>query len=137
MIVSAPGRKNRGARTHALTEFVDIYPSLCELSGLETPGHCEGTSFVPLIENPGRKWKSAAFSQYPRGKVMGYSVRTKRYRYTEWQDRKTKKPLARELYDHVNDPGENANIAGKAQMEDIVERLSRVLNAGYKDARPK
>ena len=137
MIVSAPGRKKRGARTDALTEFVDIYPSLCELSGLDTPGHCEGTSFVPLIENPGRSWKSAAFSQYPRGKVMGYSVRTKRYRYTEWQDRKTKKPLARELYDHKEDPGENANIADKSRMKDIVEQLSLVLNAGYKHARPK
>jgi len=137
MIVSAPGQKKRGARTDALTEFVDIYPSLCELSGLDTPRHCEGTSFVPLIENPARSWKTAAFSQYPRGKVMGYSMRTERYRYTEWQDRKTKKPLARELYDHVNDPAENANIAGKARMGDIVERLSLMLNAGYKHARPK
>jgi len=70
-------------------EFVDIYPTLCELYGLDQPKHLEGTSTVPLLDNPGQPWKRAAFSQYPGGEVMGYSMRTNRYRYTEWRNLKS------------------------------------------------
>ena len=84
MIFSAPGQKAAGAKTDALVEFVDIYPTLCELCGLPLPDGLEGTSLVPLLDEPDRPWKTAAFSQYPRGKAMGYSMRTDRYRYTEW-----------------------------------------------------
>ncbi|MHC4411890.1 MAG: sulfatase, partial [Planctomycetota bacterium] len=100
MILSVPGMKTAGRRTWALTEYVDVYPTLCEVCGLSVPGHLEGRSMAPLLEDPARPWKKAAFSQYPRGKVMGYSMRTERFRYTEWKDRETGKVLARELYDH-------------------------------------
>ncbi len=66
LIVSAPGLKSAGKSSNALVEFVDIYPTLCELAGLSLPKHLEGTSFVPVLKNPDRKWKSAAFSPYPR-----------------------------------------------------------------------
>lgn len=56
---------SRGRKTDALVEFVDIYPSLCELAGLPLPSHLEGLSFKPLIENPQTPWKIAAFSQFP------------------------------------------------------------------------
>ncbi|MHC4542501.1 MAG: sulfatase-like hydrolase/transferase, partial [Planctomycetota bacterium] len=88
MILSVPGMKTPGRRTKALTEYVDIYPTLCEACGLALPGHLEGLSMMPLLHHPDRQWKKAAFSQYPRGKVMGYTMRTRRFRYTEWQDRK-------------------------------------------------
>lgn len=135
MIVSAPKQK-RNIRTRALTEFVDIYPGLCELAGLAVPAHCEGTSFVPLIDDPGRPWKSAAFSQYPRGKVMGYTMRTDRWRYTEWQERSTGEVMARELYDQNTDPQENKNIAAAEEMKPIVAQLSAKLKAGWQAARP-
>jgi arylsulfatase A-like enzyme len=135
MIVSAPNRK-RSIRTRALTEFVDIYPSLCDLAGLTVPAHCEGTSFAPLLDKPDRPWKAAAFSQYPRGKVMGYTMRTDRYRYTEWQDRKTGEALARELYDHDVDPSENKNIAAEEDMKKTVAELAAKLKAGWQAARP-
>lgn len=136
MIISVPDQKNKGAKTTALTEFVDIYPSLCEVCSLEVPEHLEGKSFTPLINNPNRKWKKAAFSQYPRGKVMGYSMRTDRYRYTEWQDRKTGKVVARELYDHQKDKAENENIAESPQMKSTVINLSKMLKGGWKNALP-
>src|SRR5687768_16882371 len=78
MLISVPGQKTAGAKTDALVEFVDIYPTLAELAGLQPTDGLEGTSFAPLIADPTRPWKSAAFSQYPRqgGQVMGYSMRT-------------------------------------------------------------
>ncbi|MGB5667902.1 MAG: sulfatase [Maribacter sp.] len=58
-------KENRGKKTNALVELVDIYPTLCELTGISLPGHLEGQSFVPLLTNPELDWKEAAFSQFP------------------------------------------------------------------------
>ncbi len=125
MIVSAPGFEG-GARTPALTEFVDIFPSLCELSGLAVPAHLHGKSFVPLMRDPSQPWKDVIYSRY----FNGESVRTDRYLYTEWL--KDGKPYARMLYDHVTDPDENVNIAGKPENQQRVKRLSRRLEEGRK-----
>jgi len=57
--------ENRGKKTDALVELVDIYPTLCDLAGVSQPGHLEGQSFVPLLHNPKQNWKTAAFSQFP------------------------------------------------------------------------
>jgi arylsulfatase A-like enzyme len=127
MILSVPGMSTAGRRTKALTEYVDIYPTLCEACGLSVPEHLEGRSMMPLVKDPDRPWKTAAFSQYPRGKVMGYSMRTARFRYTEWQDRTTGAVLARELYDHEKDPQENVNAAADPAYAGDVERLARKL----------
>jgi len=140
MIFSAPGQKNRGAKTDALSEFVDIYPTLCELCGLEIPEGVEGTSLAPVMNDPNRSWKKAAFSQYPRRPaknqyVMGYSMKTDRYRYTEWAQ-KDKEPIGLELYDHKNDPDENINIAHRPQNKELVAKLSKMLKAGWKAALP-
>ncbi|MDQ3440153.1 MAG: sulfatase, partial [Planctomycetota bacterium] len=140
LIVSVPsGHAKAGAKTDALVETVDLYPTLCELAGLPRPDGLEGTSLVPLFADPSRAWKPAAFSQYPRegGKVMGYSIRTDRYRYTEWQDAATKKPLATELYDHENDAAETVNLATKEDQAAVMKKLSEQLNAGWKRALPK
>jgi arylsulfatase A-like enzyme len=136
MMISAPGFKG-GQKSNALTEFVDIYPSLCELTGLQRPDHLEGASFVPLMKNPDKAWKKAAFSQYPRGQCMGYSLRTDRYRYTEWLSKDRKTALGRELYDHEKDPAENVNLAGVAEHKATAARLSKMLKAGWKAAQPE
>ncbi|MCP4257987.1 MAG: sulfatase [Planctomycetes bacterium] len=137
MILSVPGMKTAGQRTRALTEYVDIYPTLSELCNLSAPGHLEGLSMVPLLKNPELPWKKAAFSQYPRGKVMGCSMRTKRFRYTEWKNSETGKVMARELYDHRKDPQENVNVAALPEYEENVQRLSRMLKKGWRAALPK
>lgn len=140
LIVRAPNHTRPGAKTNALVEFVDVYPTLTELAGLPARAELEGTSFAPLLEAPDRPWKTAAFSQYPRnvegvGPVMGHSMRTDRYRFTEW--RGTEKDfLARELYDHEADPGENLNLAGMPENQSIVAQLSAELQAGWKGALP-
>ena len=136
LLLSVPGQRNAGKKTQALVEFVDIYPTLCEAAALPLPGHLEGTSMMPLLDDPTRPWKPAAFSQYPRGRIMGYTMRTARWRYTEWIDRRTKKAVARELYDHEADPGENTNVAKRSEHKEAIEKLSKMLKAGWRAAQP-
>jgi len=127
LICSFPGQKTKGSHANGLVEFVDIYPSLCELAGLPLPSHLQGKSFVPLLESPNLPGKDAAFSQFPRGKnIMGYSMRTDRYRYTEWVD-PNKNVTAHELYDHQIDPLENKNVADAAENAGLVKELAGKL----------
>lgn len=138
LVVSVPGQKP--GRTDALVEFVDIYPSLCELCGLPLPSGLEGTSFVPLFENRQRAWKRAAFSQYPRvipgyGRGMGRSMRTRRYRFTEWTVPGTEFQEL-ELYDHKTDPDENVNLANRPDRQELVGKLLEQLHAGWRAALP-
>lgn len=91
---------------------------------------------MSLLDDPQRSWKKAAFSQYPHGKVMGYSMRTERFRYTEWQDRQSGNVMARELYDQEKDPHENVNVAAEPQYEQGIQRLSRMLECGRRAALP-
>jgi arylsulfatase A-like enzyme len=127
LLVSTPDTIGKGLRTRALVEFV---------AGLPIPEHCEGTSFAPLLADPDQPWKRAAFSQYPRRNVMGYTVRTDRYRYTEWQQRDTGEILARELYDHESDPQENVNAATLDANAAVIEGLHGILAEGWQASRP-
>jgi iduronate 2-sulfatase len=136
MILSVPGMKTAGKRTGALTEYVDIYPTLCEACALKIPSHLEGRSMMPLLDDTGRPWKKAAFSQYPRGRIMGYSMRTERFRYTEWRNRKTNKVMARELYDHEKDPQENINAVDQSEYKRDIQRLAGMLRRGWRSALP-
>lgn len=134
MIISVPGQKNPGAKTDALVEFVDIYPTLCELCDVAAPKDLQGKSFAPLLSDPKRPWKKAAFSQYRHG-VMGRSIRTDRYRYTEWGD-PGNELKGIELYDHRTDPAENVNIANLPENKDLAAGLSKMLKAGWREALP-
>lgn len=129
LLIAMPGMKHPGAACDALVEFVDVYPTLCALAGLSAPPDLEGRSFAPLLVDPKQPFKQAAFSQHPRGKnIMGRSMRTDRYRYTEWQDN-SGKAIVRELYDHKTDPEENTNIAGRPENRDLIEKLATQLKA--------
>jgi arylsulfatase A-like enzyme len=137
LILSAPKQPKRGTKTNALVEFVDVYPTLVELAGLAKPDGLEGASLVPLMENPDRTWKSAAFSQYPRaGGIMGHSMRTDRYRFTAW-GKPGEEPSALELYDHQNDPSETENLAKRPDHFALVEKLRAQLKAGWRAALPQ
>jgi iduronate 2-sulfatase len=143
LIISAPQMK-KGQACRKLVELVDMYPTLVELAGLPLPGSLEGTSMVPLLDDPKLSWKKAAFTQFPRPAfykgafdTMGYSVRTERYHYIEWIDAKTAEPTALELYDHSEDPYELVNLAGQKEKRSTVKRLSKLLKGGWKAALPK
>lgn len=133
-IVAAPG-KQQGAVSPRLVELVDLYPTLTQLCGLPLPKGLEGTSVVPLLEDPKQPWKKAAFIQVAHGRqhdVMGRSVRTERYRYTEWDEGKQ----GLELYDHVNDPHEFVNLANDARHADTVAQMRQLLRDGWQKAAP-
>ena len=136
LLLSAPGMKAAGKHSNALVEFVDVYPTLADLTGLPLPSHLEGVSFKPLLDDPAKPWKSAAFSQYPRKKkLMGYSMRTDRYRLTVWVDSGDHAKVdAIELYDHQADPQENTNIAKSSEA--LVKRLMEQWRKGWKGAKP-
>lgn len=140
LIVSIPGQTTAGRKTDALVEFVDIYPTLVELCGLPMPPDLEGTSFRPVLEDPDRAWKRAAFSQQPRefpgyGEGMGYTLRTERYRFTEWTVA-GRDYRARELYDYETDPLETENLAGRSNLARIEQKLSALLHGGWREAMP-
>ncbi len=150
MIIRYPDQMNRGAQTHEIVELIDMFPSLCELAGVEIPDYIHGTSFVPLIKEPERSWKKAAFSHFHRrpqhsfdGKrYMGYSINTKEYHYIEWYTwdhlSETRGELTNiELFDRQNDPYETVNIGGDQQLAEIVEGLSQQLKEGWEKAVPE
>jgi len=124
IIVRVPGVAG-GQMTDGLTEFIDIYPSLCELAGLPLPSHLEGRSFAPLLEAPDMPWKSTAIGRY----VVGDTIRTDRYRYSNYATRQGA-PLGRMLYDHRADPDETVNISEQAASRTVVERLHAQLLHG-------
>lgn len=172
LIISAPQikDKHKGKKTDALVELVDMYPTLCEMAELPVPKTLEGKSFVPLLNHPQKKWKKAAFSQFPtpalrewgayplrpamretyfgplieeveqrikkqqkdnwdrelfENKLMGYAMRTDRYRLIVWENIEDKKapPIWIELYDHKTDPQETINIA-----QENPKRLKKLMN---------
>ncbi len=130
LMVAAPGLRG-GRASPRFVEFVDIYPSLAELCGLPDPPGMEGLSFVPLLKDPQRAWKKAAFTVVLHGKTLGRSVRTDRYRYTEWGDEKVA-----ELYDHETDAYEFTNLAGQAKAARAQSDLKKLLHHGYRAALP-
>jgi arylsulfatase A-like enzyme len=141
LIVSLPGAQRTGDQTYRLVEFVDIYPTLADLAGLPLPAGLEGTSFQALLGNPGLPWKSAAFSQHPRRvggrSLMGYSMRTTRYRFTVWVDRTDPDRVdAIELYDWSVDRQENDNIANQPAQAATVQRLMAQWREGWRGALP-
>jgi arylsulfatase A-like enzyme len=142
LIFRMPLQKAAGQTSNALVEFVDIYPTLCELAGLPMPEGLEGLSAAPLLDQPGLPWKLAAFSQYPRSvsgkKLMGYSMRTDRYRLTRWENRyDPEEVVAIEIYDHAADQDENINIATDPANGALIERLTRQYRKGWRGALPK
>ena len=99
-------------------ESIDIYPTLCDLTGLAKPGHLQGQSLVALLKNPEDKWKPFAISRYRNGD----SVRTDHFRYTKYS-RPNGRTFSQMLYDHKNDPVENTNIANQSNQAGILAKL--------------
>lgn len=124
LLVYAPRAKGNGKASRALVEFVDLYPTLVELAGLAVPRKLEGESFKPLLDDPARKGKHAAFTVVTRGKTLGRTVRTDRWRYTEWDGGQR----GVELYDHQKAAGEYRNLARDAQHAATVAEMKKLLS---------
>jgi uncharacterized sulfatase len=132
LIIRAPGVKGNGTASTRIVEFVDIYPTLTDLAGLKPPKGLEGRSLKPLLDNPLAKWNGTAITQVLRPEdkrlpqpVMGRSIRTARWRYTDWAEGKS----GVELYDHATDPLEFNNLALQpdAQVKAVMQMLRKEL----------
>ncbi len=137
-IVASPAhRRTAGLSTLSIAELVDVYPTLAELCGLDAPKHLVGRSLVPILEDPTQSVRESALTTFDtsdrvhprrplRPRAVGYTVRTKRWRYTEWgEDGKH----GAELYDHWNDPKEYVNLALAPGEQGNVERMKQLLKA--------
>jgi uncharacterized sulfatase len=131
LIFAGPGVKGRGASPRTV-ELLDIYPTIVELCGLPQPKHkLEGNSLVQLLVDPNATHDRPAYSQVQRGTdqnppappLMGHSVRTERWRYTEWDNGNA----GIELYDHENDPHELKNLATEKEYAETRAKLKKLL----------
>ncbi|MES2696401.1 MAG: sulfatase-like hydrolase/transferase, partial [Verrucomicrobiota bacterium] len=128
LIVVAPGAKGNGTASKSIAELVDVYPTLCELTGVPTPAGLEGRSLRPVLNDPAKSINDAAFTQARRGannENWGRSIRTARWRCTEWDEGRN----GIELYDHDADPGEFTNLANDpkhaATLKELRARLAK------------
>ena len=131
LIIYAPSIQG-GTKTDSPTEFLDIYPTLCELAGLPLPSHLQGKSLLPILKDPEAMVKPGAITNFRR-KGFGYSFRDKRYRYVEWINPATKKIVARELYDYNKDPLETVDLSKNPEYKDVMIKLQKELREVAKD----
>ena len=128
LIVAGPGISSAGRSTPRVVEFLDLYPTLAALTGIRPPKGLHGRALTPLLKNPEATWDHPAITQVRRGPAasayMGYSIRTERWRYTEWERGKR----GAELYDEVGDPREVSNLVTDPQHQKVVADLQRRLH---------
>jgi len=148
LIISAPGIGTGGAKTSAISELIDIFPTLTDLSGLPSPPQLDGTSLLPVLKDANATVKPAALTQHPRPalywgggpqalpQVMGYGLKTERWSYHEWRDFKTGHVVGQELYDTQTDPLETVNQAGTVDAVAVIPALAVQLKAMTKGTQP-
>lgn len=159
LIVSAPGMK-KGVKSESMVEFLDVFPTVCELTKTPQPQKLDGKSLVPALKNPKAKIKDYAMSQYSRtttenytistdtdlkGKakeleedIHGYAIRDPRYRLVEWtKGFKTYQPfdeakvIGYQLFDYQKDPEERHNVANDPAYANVVKKLKKQLREYY------
>jgi iduronate 2-sulfatase len=130
LIFDFPNSTRRGT-FNQLIETIDLYPTICDYFGIDKPEFCEGESVIPFLNGKERQ-KQYAYSQCDRG-YSAFSVRSERYRYTEWRNAKKVKELGDiELYDHKKDPLESNNLARLPEYQSIIEQHRAQMKRGFK-----
>lgn len=139
LIIADPRQTTVGQTCEALVELVDLYSTLSDACGLDPPAGVSGDSLMPLLGDPNQAWQPAVFSQFPRalrgsrhqshGAIMGYAVRTDRYRYVEWRQWESQQVVARELYDHEFDLHETQNVASHSEQATVINELATLLSS--------
>lgn len=143
LIIYDPRAKANGRSSPRTVELVDLHPTLADLCGLTAPDKLDGMSLRPLLDDPTGGWSKPAYTQVTRGTptrtgdaikknrrvIMGRSVRTERWRYTEWDEGEA----GVQLYDHENDPQESRNLANDARY---AERAADIVHLHHQVHRP-
>lgn len=137
LIIVAPGVGSMGGVAESPVGLVDLYPTLVELCNVKPPGNLQGQSLVPMLKGPsnlGRGWALTEVTRSTKeGRVFGFTLRTPRWRYTEWDQGRQ----GRELYDHDHDPLELTNLAADPAQADRIKELSAQLAAEVATTFPK
>ena len=128
LMMWVPGVNGMGRETDAIVEFLDLYPTLADYCGLEPPHALSGRTLRPVLEGAAENGDRAAYTQVTRGKLMGYSVRTDRWRYIQWGSGGAE---GVELYDHSRDELEYYNLADQPELETVRRQLSALLSQGF------
>ena len=128
--------------TNAPTEFIDIFPTLCTLAGLDVPDHLDGDDLVSLMNGNPHSGEEFAVSQYPRrSTMMGYAFRNERFRYVIWmgESYRTYEPfswdlvVAEELYDYAEDPLETVNLVASPEYSEVRRTMSDTAVGFFSD----
>ena len=148
-IVAAPGVSKPGTVSSAPVGLLDLYPTLTELCGVKPPANLQGQSLVPMLKDASAAGRGWALTQIVRGggfnrmgaspavgdkgaRIFGYTLRTPRWRYTEWDEGRK----GRELYDHDADAKEITNVAEVPAHAETVKTLSAQLREAVKRTFP-
>ena len=139
LIIAGPGINKNEKIMDTPVELIDIYPTLMDILEIETPEFVSGKSFFPLLKNSKAKVRSSALTELRVNmgvgpKVQGYSIRTDRYRFTQWGEDGT---LGFELYDHKYDKEELKNLADNEYYSSTIDSLKLVIKHRIQDARSK
>jgi arylsulfatase A-like enzyme len=140
LIIAKRAKGGKGAKSLSPVEFLDIYPTICDLAGLPKPDVLQGKSLIPVLDDPTAKVKDFAVSQFPRGggsnEMMGYTLRDGRHRYIRWAPKdKPAEVKFEELYDYQSDPLETKSLVNEASAADAL-KLMRERAASFLKLNP-
>jgi iduronate 2-sulfatase len=127
LIISVPGLKTAGQASPRLAELVDLYPTLADFAGLTPPAGLQGFSLRPLLLNPTAPWDHPAYTQVQRPEGPGHTVRTERWRYTQW----VRGAQGEELYDQEKDSQELHNLAALPKYASTVSEMKALLQKAH------
>ena len=127
LIISTPNPENKGVTSMSPVELIDLYPTLMDLTDINTPQHVVGKSLEPLMKNVNASIRGSALTRWRNG----YSIKTKRYRLTKWG---SNGELGYELYDHKNDKNELINLARNQDYNEVMDSLKLVIEQRITEA---
>ena len=141
LMIRVPGKHEGNGAAHStsrLVELIDLYPTLCELTGIGVPAHCQGRSFAALLDDPQRGHRHAAYSSYParsKGPEIGHSIRFGGYRYTEWRNAGNGSRTGKRVLTPISDdPGEVTNVVDDPNHAEALKRAEALLERRIRQA---
>lgn len=127
LLIRVPGQTTASSSSQGLVELVDLFPTLADLCGIDTPAYLHGQSLVPMLRDPNESGKEVVYTIVSRGKNLGKAIRTDRWRYSKWAD-------GEELYDLHKDPEEHHNLAKLESYRNTLGEVRRLLNDKQREA---